>query len=743
MARKITLLSLLVATILIVSSTIAAVLPIAPASAQQPASQPIPSGDRAARNWEYINHDAWASNYSPQTEINKDNARHLELKWIFPFPAGAAAEIAKRLKGVSVQEGSIAPPLVVDGTTYVATNARDTYAYDLETGKVRWTNQFEFDFEAAKAKNPALGTGNTGHIHGINYANGLLWTSNLFCTLRLVDAQSGSLAFQSEDECLNIPGNVYDWPMYKGVGRCGVASHPGAIYRKDNILIQVYCGADGPNGGRQFVTGYDLNQKPPKRIWTAFLQPPGEGDPEWAIKACNNARAGWYFSYPAFFKEGKLGINCKDVPRENVINDWGVPKHYTTAVSAQWGQMAMDEESGIVYFATGNQGGWANHTFTPGPSLYASAILALEAKTGKIVWWYQTTTRDMVESDASWNTILAKLPIGGQERKVIIKFTTTGLIWALDAANGEPLWLFEAPFLRSRVDPDGVVRGRTACAPKVGANPSTQDGYWNDPMSRFDMQEKRWIEYPSKEGACIIPIRAGESDIALDTDRNTIYVAIAQGWNWDILKALPHGTIGVGPAFRDTFMTVPRNTTIFAVDAITGKSKWSFFIAGVAFRGGVIASGGVVYAPSADGYLYLLDAESGKLLDKKFLGVALATQPTIGKTVGGKSRLIQTNGLGFTGARLGALQAGGAIPGAVMVFGLPDKIPEPAEVVREALKEVPKEQLKEVLKDIPKEALSELAPPAETISPISYGIVGIGIVLVVIAGVLFARRKRA
>jgi LPXTG-motif cell wall-anchored protein len=37
----------------------------------------------------------------------------------------------------------------------------------------------------------------------------------------------------------------------------------------------------------------------------------------------------------------------------------------------------------------------------------------------------------------------------------------------------------------------------------------------------------------------------------------------------------------------------------------------------------------------------------------------------------------------------------------------------------------------------------EAAPSTEGISPISYGVVGVGLVLVVIAGVLFTRRKKA
>ena len=42
----------------------------------------------------------------------------------------------------------------------------------------------------------------------------------------------------------------------------------------------------------------------------------------------------------------------------------------------------------------------------------------------------------------------------------------------------------------------------------------------------------------------------------------------------------------------------------------------------------------------------------------------------------------------------------------MIVYGLPDKIPTPQEII----KELPKEQLKEVLKEVPKDVLAEVAP---------------------------------
>jgi len=95
------------------SSFAALIATLVPANAQQQAAGPKPSGDRAARNWEYLNHDSWGSNYSPQTQINKDNVNLLELKWIYPFPS--ASIYAGNQPGVGLGEGTIGPPLVLDG----------------------------------------------------------------------------------------------------------------------------------------------------------------------------------------------------------------------------------------------------------------------------------------------------------------------------------------------------------------------------------------------------------------------------------------------------------------------------------------------------------------------------------------------------------------------------------------------------------------------------------------------------
>ena len=625
----------------------------------------FPSGERAERNWEFVNHNSWGSNYSPQNDINKENVHLLELKWIYPFPP--ASEFLRYQSGGIPFEGVITPPLIIDGNVFVASNMRNVYSFDGKFGDLNWLRIYKHDWNEARIDLPEI-AGGAPHIHGLQYVNGLLYSSTLNCSVQAIDALSGELSFEINKICSNVEGNNYSWLSYNGIGKYGSPSHPGPIFQKENILIVAITGATASwGGGRAFIDAYDLDFDPPKRLWRKFLAPPAEGDPEWALHECDK---GWFFSYKQWKEEGKLGIPCTDVPRENIMNDWGVPKHYNSAVSLLWGQMAIDEETGIVYFGTGNQGGWPNQTFVTGPNLYAASTIALDVMTGDMVWWYQQVPRDMVEGDSSWNTVLAKLTIDGEEKKVILKYSVTGLLWALDAATGEPLWIFESPLLESRTDPDGAIRGRTSGHPCIGCDPNTQDGYWNNVMSYYDMQEKKWLNYPSKDWFYIIPLRAGEADIAFNTERNTIFLPLSLGWDASA-KPGNHKSIGMPPGeYNLNYPKQTQNTTIIALDAITGKVKWSYFIDGVAYRGGVMTSGGVVYLPAADGNLYMFDADNGQLLDKMFLSNSLLILPTIGKTIDGEPRLFV-----ISGGR-GAYAIGGItkqnIPGAIFSFGLPD-----------------------------------------------------------------------
>ena len=621
-------------------------------------------------NWEYINHNVRGTNYSPQNQINAENVHMLELKWTYPIPP--AVELNGQ-EGISLTEGSMTPPLVINGTVYFTTNMRDTYAINSSTGGLKWINTWDVDWQEVYRKLPI--TGGALHVHGLNLINGKLFPSTVACSILALNPEDGEVDFELNDTCRHIEGNNYNWDLYEGPGLCGLSSHPGLEY--SNIYVTQICGADSNWGGRAFIDGYDLNSDPPERVWRTFLSPPSEGDPEWALRECDK---GWFFSYPEWKETGRMGIPCNEVPRENLINDWGVPKHYNSAVGLLWGQMALDQETGIIYFGTGNQGGWVNNTYAIGPNLFASSIIAMNSTSGDILWWYQTVPRDMVQADTAWNTVLTELTINGERKKAIIKYSVTGLLWALDAATGEPLWIYESPMLKSRVDSDGVVRGRTSGHPCIGCDPETQDGYWNNVMSHYDMQEKKWLNYPSKDWFYWIPARAGEADIALNTDLERIYVPVAGGVD-KAIKADKYGTLGVRPGQDYYIDTLSKNVTLYSLDANTGEEIWSYFIDGVAYRGGIIATEDLAIIPAADGNLYILNAITGELLHKIFLNTPLTTQPTIGRNSDGEFQIYVING-GRGREEIGGLSHN-QIPGSLIALGISEETEMQENITKE------------------------------------------------------------
>ena len=186
------------------------------------------------------------------------------------------------------------------------------------------------------------------------------------------------------------------------------------------------------------------------------------------------------------------------------------------------------------------------------------------------------------------------------------------------------------------------------------------------------------------------------------------------------------------------------STTIWAFDGNTGEPVWSAF-APVGYRGGLMVTGGVVYAYNGDGNLFMYDSETGELLANKFFGIPVSVQASIGADSEGKHKILLHIG-GGGGFLFGSSRGDQASEGSLAAFGLPDVLPE-REVVQvpgpERIVEVQvpgPERIVEVEVPVPG---PEVEVPVEVavISPISYVAIGLGVVLVVIAGVLFTRRR--
>ena len=695
---------------------------------------------RAERNWENHNHNSLGSNYNPQTQINPGNVGNLGMKWMYPIPSLANLGLTPgdgRLAGVSrIAEGTSAYPLIVDGVIYVAHNARDIIALDAETGAQIWYWENEYDNDAAVAELPIRGV-SAHHTHAIHYADGKIWVSNYACKVTALDAKTGEISFEIDKLCGEIPLNS---PDGKGIpGNSGwynsYAQHPPSLYLNGNSFIWCIGGhSEGVHGGRFFCGGYDLTTGAKK--WRTFLQPPcGQTSDRTSEKAFDQDIAEGKFlnCNPAFREEGKAwgeylidncaiiwiqSVNGCDINQDILRNDWdtwenGMP--HNAGISNVWGTIVVDEETGIAYLGTAQPGPDWNATYVPGPRLFGSAIVALDMNTGDLVWAHQSTTRDLWDYDCSWNTILTTTTVKGSEEKVVIKGCKNGHIWVLDAATGETYHDLLPSTLE--ISPDA--------APL-------------DPLKDSDLL-KPWMNYPSTDPTWMnCPVWGClESDIAFDHDNNIIIAATQNNPVWAQVQPTD-GYVAIG-LFRSGQSIPPPfdpeySFDVTAFDVDTGKELWHFTVDGTGYRGGTMASGGLVFPTPIDGHFRALDIKTGEVVFDKVMEPAV-NQATIGATSDGKMIVLRTTGGSRTSGVL--LQGvGNTAPGGVIAYGLPDQaMVEVREV--EKVVEVEVEKVVEVERIVEVETEVEV----ETISPISYVAIGLGVILVVVSGILFSRSR--
>ena len=711
--------AVLIITILVLG-TIAG---LAPKAAE--AQQKVPGA-----NWPYVNGEKLSTNFSPQTQITKDNVKFVELGWIFPIPT--APEL---YGGYTTAQGALAQPLIVDGIVYIVTKSGTAIAIDAAKGKTLWTLPMQVNktTDLAGRKLYTTPTSVPTGTHGFSYFEGKLYIQAPPCDLHIIDALTGKLIRKQAYMCdaAGIEGIAPDQPL--GRGYKAVQSYGPMFYEKGRLMIV----PDGPvsednSGGRGFFSAYNVDTG--QRVWRFYVTPPHGGDKDWAIR---DADKGWI--------QGIKTSEILRVCRECLENDWG--KNRWVQAGPAWGQHVVDEETGIAYVATAQASPDWNATYRPGPNLFSSSVLAVDAMTGKLIWYHQTTTHDLWDYDCAWSLAMGKIG----DKKVVYKGCKNGIMYAFDTKDGSIVWSFNPPAIK-----------RTYYVPfwdgsKLNSGPKDNSliGNW-DPRNIRTMTLP-WQNYPDTAPYFQNPPGTGgiESDITLAY--GNVYVATynAPGYLRSIpVEGPPRATTSGNQGLPAPY--TPRdNTTIYALDATTGRVKWSYFIPDVGFRGGLVATGGMVLAPAFNGNLYALDAENGNLLWTKYLGNPLAVAPSMGADASGKIKIFVL--FGGTSTVRGA---GPAVPGALIALGLPDQIPTkevvrevvkevpkevikevPKEVIKEVIKEVPKEVVKEVIKEVPKEVTKTVT--VETIGPVTYAAIGVAVVALVISGVVFSRRKSA
>lgn len=126
---------------------------------------------------------------------------------------------------------------------------------------------------------------------------------------------------------------------------------------------------------------------------------------------------------------------------------------WTGNVSA-WAPLSADPELDLVYVVTDppTNDNWGG--FHPGQNLFATSIIALNARTGERQWHFQTVHHDIWNYDNPTAPSLVDATVDGQRVPMLVQTTKQGFAYVLNRATGAPVWPIE-----ERAAPRGHVPG--------------------------------------------------------------------------------------------------------------------------------------------------------------------------------------------------------------------------------------------------------------------------------------------
>jgi len=281
-------------------------------------------------------------------------------------------------------------PLVVDNIAYVAAKLGALVALDATTGKELWVYKF------------AAG-GRFSGIAGQRGAN--YWESKdrtdrrIFVTssgmLHAIDARTGKLVDSFADH-----GKL---DLKTGIDRAPVplaSRTPGRIF--ENMIILGSATGEG------------------------YLAPPGD------IRAFDVV-------------SGKLVWVFHTIPRPGEYGYESWPKDaykYMGGVDV-WGEITVDVKRGVVYLATASAKYELYGGDRHGDNLFADCLLALDARTGKRLWHFQTVHHDLWDTDPAAAPQLVTVRHEGKSVDAVALASKNGFLYVFDRVSGKPLWPIE------------------------------------------------------------------------------------------------------------------------------------------------------------------------------------------------------------------------------------------------------------------------------------------------------------
>jgi quinoprotein glucose dehydrogenase len=142
---------------------------------------------------------------------------------------------------------------------------------------------------------------------------------------------------------------------------------------------------------------------------------------------------------------GKLEWTFHTIPHpgETGYETWPPDAWKTVGGANAWSGMALDEKRGMIFVPTASPKYNFYGANRKGANLFGDCLLALDARTGKLIWYYQTVHHDIWDYDNASTPMLLTVQHNGKKIDVVAETSKVGFVWVFERETGKPLWPVE------------------------------------------------------------------------------------------------------------------------------------------------------------------------------------------------------------------------------------------------------------------------------------------------------------